>query len=415
MINGDAADTGGSLERLREANRLRVVEALRRHGSASRSDLVELTGLSRTTITSLIGDLQARGVIVATNTGSDGPQRSRGRPPVLLRLAPSAGAALGVAFDHTHVHVAVADLSSTILAERRMEVDVDGSASAALDAAAELIGAVLAEAGIGQGRVLAAGMGMPGLVATPSDPLGSRSVLRGWDGVNPAEALAGRLGGIHVEALNDANLGALAEASLGAGDDVDDLVYVKISSGIGGGLVLGRRLHRGVSGTAGEIGHVKLGDDGVACRCGSRGCLETIASVPAVVSALRPAHGDQLDLEGVLELAARGDAATTRVIKDAGRAVGRVLGDVCNTVNPGAIVVGGDLSAAGSPLMDGIRESLDRYAKPEAAAAVQLRRGKLGARAEVLGAVTLVLGDTSRWSFIGLRTAAGPSVSSATA
>src|SRR3954454_3697181 len=157
MINGDARNTGGSLERLREANRLRVVEALRRHGSASRSDLVELTGLSRTTITSLIGDLQTRGVILATNAGSDGPQRSRGRPPVLLRLAPSAGAALGVAFDHTHVHVAVADLSSTILAERRIEVAVDGSASPPLAAAAELIGAVLAEAGIGQERVLAAG------------------------------------------------------------------------------------------------------------------------------------------------------------------------------------------------------------------------------------------------------------------
>src|SRR4051812_38313985 len=271
MMDTPAPDSGGSLERLREANRLRVVEALRRSGSASRADLVELTGLSRTTITSLLADLQDRGLIVGDRDQAEGTLRPRGRPPVLLRLAPSAGAALGVAFDHTHVHVAVADLSSTILAERRIEVDVDGSASPPLAAAAELIGAVLAEAGIGQERVLAAGMGMPGLVA---GPVGLRSVLRGWDGVNPAEALARLLGGIHVEALNDANLGALAEASLGAGADVDDLVYVKISSGIGGGLVLGRRLHRGVSGTAGEIGHVKLGDDGVACRCGSRGCLE---------------------------------------------------------------------------------------------------------------------------------------------
>jgi predicted NBD/HSP70 family sugar kinase len=409
MINEDASNTGGSLERLREANRMRVVEALRQRGSASRSDLVELTGLSRTTITSLIGDLQTRGVIVAADVGSERPPRSRGRPPVLLRLAPSAGAALGVAFGHTHVHVAAADLSSTILAERLAEVDVDASASRALDAAAELIDAVLAEAGIAREQVVAAGMGIPGLVADTSGHVGLRVTLPGWAKINPAEALATRLPGIHIEALNDANLGALGEASLGAGADVDDVVYVKISSGIGAGMVLGGRLHRGVSGTAGEIGHVKLREDGVACRCGSRGCLETIASVPAVLRALRPAHGDQLDLKGALELAAQGDAATTRVIKDAGRAVGRVLGGVCNTVNPGVIVIGGDLSAAGSPLMDGVRESVDRYAKPEAAASVQLRRSKLGARAEVLGAVTLVLGDTRRWSSIG-RVNPGPSV-----
>src|SRR3954468_19691147 len=167
MINGNS---GGSLERLREANRLRVVEALRLRGSASRSDLVEITGLSRTTITSLISDLHARGLITAD--GSDRSSRARGRPPVLLRLAPAAGAALGVGFGHSHVHVAVADLSSTILAERRRPIDVDASASAALDAAAELIDAVLADAGIGHEQVLAAGMGIPGPIALPPGRVG---------------------------------------------------------------------------------------------------------------------------------------------------------------------------------------------------------------------------------------------------
>src|SRR3954454_3954539 len=248
MINGDESNSGGSLERLREANRLRVVEALRQHGSASRPDLVELTGLSRTTVTSLISDLQRRGVIVASTGESEHPPRSRGRPPVLLRLAPSAGAALGVAFGHTHVNVAAADLSSTILAERRAEVDVDSSASRALDAAAGLIDGVLAEAGIRQEQVVAAGMGIPGFVAAPGGA-GSRSTLPGWAKINPAEALAARLPGVHVEALNDANLGALGEAALGAGADVDDVVYVKISSGIGAGLVFGGRLHRGISST----------------------------------------------------------------------------------------------------------------------------------------------------------------------
>jgi predicted NBD/HSP70 family sugar kinase len=402
MPDMSATDSGGSLERLRETNRLRVVEALRARGSASRSDLVQMTGLSRTTITSLIDDLQARGLIAADRSGADRSLRARGRPPVVLRLAPSAGAALGVAFGHSHVHVAVADLASTVLAERRMNIDVDASAPAALDAAAEMVDAVLLEAGIGHEQVLAAGMGIPGPIAIPTGRIGSSSILPGWEGLNPAEALTARLGDVHVQALNDANLGALAESSLGAGKGISDLIYVKISTGIGAGLVLGGRLHCGISGSAGEIGHVQIRDDGVACRCGNRGCLETIAAVPAVLAALRPAHGERLDLEDVLELAARGDIATTRVIKDAGRAVGRALGDLCNAVNPGAIIVGGDLSGAGAALIDGIRDSVDRYAQPEAAAAVEVHRGDLGARAEVLGALTLVIGDTNRMSSAAL-------------
>ena len=402
MINGSGSDSGGSLERLREANRLRVVEALRLRGSASRADLVQITGLSRTTITSLLGDLHARGLITADPTDPERSERPRGRPPVLLRLAPSAGAALGVAFGHSHVHVAISDLSSIVLAERRRELDVDASASAALDVAAELIDSVLEETGIGREQVVAAGMGVPGPIALPTGRVGSSSILPGWEGLHPAEALAARLRDVHVEALNDANLGALAEASLGAGKGVSDVVYVKISTGIGAGLVLGGRLHCGISGNAGEIGHVQIRDDGFACRCGNRGCLETVAAVPAVLAALRPAHGERLDLKGMLELAARGDAATRRVIKDAGRAVGRALGDVCNVVNPGAIIVGGDLSAAGEPLLDGIRDSVDRYAQPEAATAARVLRSELGARAEVLGALTLVIGDTQRLTSAGL-------------
>jgi predicted NBD/HSP70 family sugar kinase len=313
LIDVQTTDPGGSLERLRESNRLRVVDTLRRFGSASRTELVEKTGLSRTTITSLIGDLHARGMIVAaTERPGDDALRSRGRPPIRLRLAPSAGAALGVAFGHSHVHVAVADLALTVLAERRREIDVDGSADAALDAAAELIDSVLAEAGMGHDRVIAAGMGLPGPIALPSGQVRASSILPGWEGINPAEALAERLGDVHVEALNDANLGVLAEASLGAAKGIADVIYVKVSSGIGAGLILGGRLHRGSSGNAGEIGHVQLREDGTVCRCGNRGCLETIASMPPVLAALRPVHGENLDLEAMLALVARGDLATQR-------------------------------------------------------------------------------------------------------
>jgi predicted NBD/HSP70 family sugar kinase len=394
----------GSLEALREANRLRVIDALRHEGSASRTDLVRITGLSRTTITTLVGDLQTRGLVVELqeDDAAERPDRpGRGRPPVLLRLAPSAGAALGIDFGHRHLRVAVADLSSTVLAERRIDVDVDAAAATALDAAAELVEEVLREAGVDRAQVVGAGMGLPGPIDRRTGTVGSSVILPGWAGLKAAEELAKRID-FHVEVDNDANLGALAESSLGAGRGMNDVIYVKVSSGIGAGLVLGGRLHHGATGIAGEIGHVQVRQDGAVCRCGNRGCLETVASGPALLSVLRPAHDAGLTVTGMLELVAAGDLGTLRVINDAGRAIGHALGDLCNSLNPAAIVVGGDLAAAGAPLLDGIRETVDRYAQPGAADAVTVTRGVLGDRAEVLGALTLVIADTERLRSVGL-------------
>src|SRR5437870_3266452 len=151
MSNGgrNASGSAGSLEALREFNRLRVVDALRQSGLASRADLARMTGLSRTTVATLVNDLQLRGLI---GERADGERRVRrggkGRPPVLLGLNASAGAAVGVDFDHRHVRVALADLSSTVLAERVVDLDVDHDATSALDAAAEMLEEALAEAGV---------------------------------------------------------------------------------------------------------------------------------------------------------------------------------------------------------------------------------------------------------------------------
>jgi len=251
---------------------------------------------------------------------------------------------------------------------------------------------VLREAGVEREQVAGAGMGLPGPIDRRTGTVGSSAILAGWARVNAASELSRRLG-MRVEVDNDANLGALAELSLGAGRGVEDLVYVKVSSGIGAGLVLGGRLHRGATGIAGEIGHVQVRADGAVCRCGNRGCLETVASGPALLNVLRPAHGPDLTLGGMLALAAAGDLGTLRVLNDAGRAIGHALGDLCNSLNPAAVVVGGDLSAAGAPLVEGIREAVDRYAQPGSAQAVTVRRGVLRERAEVLGALTLVIGD----------------------
>jgi predicted NBD/HSP70 family sugar kinase len=370
----------GSLEDLRELNRLRVVDELRRRGNASRGEIANATGLSRTTVTTLVADLQERGLVIETGAANGG---GRGRPPVQLRLDPSAGGAIGIDFGHSHVHAAVSDLSAALLGERRVEVDVDGNPSKALDVAAALGHELVARAGLDPRRVVGAGMGLPG-------PLGASAIMRGWAELDPATELTRRLG-VTATVGNDANLGALAELTLGAGRGMQDLVYLKLASGIGAGLVLGGRLHHGATGIAGEIGHVQVKQDGAVCRCGNRGCLETVASAQALLESLKPAYGEGLTVRAMLELATDGSHGAQRVIKDAGWAIGRAAADLCNSLNPEAIVVGGALGAAGDPLLEGIRESVDRYAQPGTADAVTVVPAELGERAEVLGALALAL------------------------
>jgi predicted NBD/HSP70 family sugar kinase len=377
----------GSLQDMRELNRVRLLEVLRRAGSADRAELVRETGLSRATVSALVRDCIGQGVIVEDRAGS--PPGERGRRSARLQLDPTAGIAVGVDFGHRHVRVAVADLASTVLAERRIELDVDAGADAALDAGAALVSELLADARIDRERVLGVGMGLPAPIDRRTETVGSSSILRAWTGVRPGAELARRVG-LPVRLENAANLGALGEFVYGAGRRSVDMVYVKISSGVGAGLVLDGSLHTGDTGIAGELGHVVVVPDGALCRCGNRGCLETVASAAALLRLLEPLHGPGLTIGRLLELAADGDDRVVAAIVDAGRFVGRALGTLCNAVDPAAIIVGGDLGAACELLLEAIRAELVRTALgrgPEVQPAI------LADRAEVLGAVALALAE----------------------
>jgi predicted NBD/HSP70 family sugar kinase len=193
---------------------------------------------------------------------------------------------------------------------------------------------------------------------------------------------------------NDANLGALAEAASGAGRAAVDLVYLMVSSSVGAGLVLNGRLYRGSLGLAGEIGHVAAVPGGAVCRCGNRGCLETVIAPPVLLELLRSRHGP-LTVGEMIELACGGDRGCRRVLADAGRALGEVVAMLLNVLNPELVVVGGELAAAGDLLLDGVRESLRRAALPAAPVAARVVAGTLGDRSEVLGAIALVVSDAA--------------------
>ena len=377
----------GSLESLRERNRLRVIDALRTRGAISRADIARQTGLSRSTVSSLVGDLQAAGLVVERVAESAAPASPQGgRPPVLVALDQSAGAVVGLDFGHDSLRVAIADLSYAILAETYAELEVDTAAQDALDTAARLVGELIDEAGVERDRVLAAGMGLPGPIERESGVVHS-PILPSWVGLNPANEMEERLE-LPVHLDNDANVGALGESTFGVGRGTHVMAYLRLSAGIGAGLVINGRPFRGARGIAGEIGHVLVDPQGPICRCGNRGCLETFVAGPALCELLRRSHGP-LTVHDLLRLAEEGDAGCQRVLADAGRVVGRAVADLCNYLNPDLVVVGGDLSVAGDVLLEPMREAVRRFAIPAAVEDVEIVAGTLGGRAELLGALAL--------------------------
>ena len=385
----------GSLGSLRELNRLKVLEAVREYGTISRAQIANVTGLARSTVSTLVGELQRAGVVVEREDVQAGSTGSSGRPPLLLSLDPGAGAVIGIQFGHEFVRVAIADLSLTILAEGAVAGDVDHDALSGLDSAAELVGALMREADVDRERLIGVGVALSGPVDRSTGRVVAETILPGWVEIETARWLSERLH-VRVEVDNDANLGALAESVLGAGRGVSEMAYVMLSSGIGGGLILEGRLYRGARGMAGEIGHVTVDDAGHMCRCGNRGCLETVVGAAALTELLRRSHGPGITIEEMIAQARRGDPGCRRVVADAGEVVGRVGAALCNQFNPERFVVGGELALAGELLLDPIRESIRRYAIPAVAEGLTVVAGALGDRAELMGALALVVGQSEQ-------------------
>ncbi|KDN84044.1 ROK family transcriptional regulator [Kitasatospora cheerisanensis] len=377
------ANPAPSARRLR--TRATLLAVLGEHGTLSRAEISRLTGLSRSAVSSAVTDLLDEGLAGET-TATTATGRGRRAAAVTLRRAH----ALVLAFDfgHTHVTAAVADTTGALLGEATAHLDVDNHPREVLDAARTLADRALAAAGHTLDAITAVAAGIPGALDTRTNVVRAPSTLSQWIGMDPAAEL-GRLFGRPVTVGNDAEMGARGERAHSDGQAVNDLIYVKASTGIGAGLLLDGRIYRGASGISGEIGHIQLPDTGTWCRCGNRGCLESVASIVEVrrrlAHVLSPGARESVELPPLGELAAVPAAA--RVIGEAGRTIGRVLADLVNCLNPAAIVIGGELGLAGAPLIHGIRESVDRYAQPAVAEAVEIRASRLGLRSELYGAV----------------------------
>ncbi len=361
-----------------------VFELLRDGTPRTRAQLADASGLARSTIASRIDTLLRLGLVApygdAVSTG--------GRPPSLLALNPSARVVVGIDVGASHTAVALVDLAGTVLAETRTDLDVAEGPEVVLGWAEAAVADLLAAQRREPGEIIAIGVGLPGPVEHETGRAINPPIMPGWDRYD-VPAHVRRAYDVPVLIDNDVNIMALGERHAHL-RDIDDLVYIKVSTGIGAGIVSGGQLQRGAQGTAGDLGHVRLaGADDVRCRCGNLGCLEAVAAGPALARALREQGLDAGDGRAVVGLVRDGEPLAIQTVRQAGRDLGEVLAVLVNLVNPGAIVIGGDLAEAGESLLAGIRETVYQRSLPLATEHLQIRTSQAGERAAILGAATM--------------------------
>lgn len=378
-------DTPGSQSALREANQGRVIRAVRSAGALTQAEIARTTGLSAATVSNIVRELRSAGLLAVT------PTSSGGRRAQSVSLAKVTGLLVGVEIGAERLRAVLCSHEHEVLAEENIAYDSAKSVERALRRTEWLVSTLLRQARVDRTAVRGVGVGVLGPVDATSGQVGAPALVPAWAGADIAGALGERLG-LPVYVDDDSNAAALGELVWGAGRTVSDLVYVKLSTGVGAALILRGDIYSGTGGFAGEIGHITVDEQGRICRCGNRGCLETLVGAPYLLDLLNQPGRTQAapSLATLVEAALAGDLGSRRVIADAGRAVGAVTAMLCNVLNPRRVVIGGDLALADDLLLDPIREALGRQTLPSSAAMVEVVPAELGERATALGAVALV-------------------------
>lgn len=357
-----------------------------RHGRAhTRGDVLELTGLSRMTVSQRLDTLLSSGMIVeGATTEATGGRRRRS-----LVFNTEQARVVTAAVDTTHTRIAVTDLGGAVLAEDQLDVTVESGPSEVLDRIASAIDGLLSGLGLASADLCGAGVSLPGPIDPDSGRPSQPPILPGWDAYPIAEHLQAGLPDVPILTANDADAAALGEYASGYAE-TPSLCLVKVDTGIGTGIVIGGRSYTGADGGAGDIGHVRVSPKSdVRCQCGAIGCLAAVASGRAVAAALTALGFPVASGHDVRELLRAGNADAARLTQEAGHRIGEVLATVVCLLNPEVVLIGGALASA--PLLAGIRESLYRLALPRATRHMALQLGALGDDAAIAGLTRLVV------------------------
>jgi glucokinase-like ROK family protein len=395
---------GSNISKVKSHNMRAMLSMLRQHGYVSRASLAELTGLSTTTVSNLVAELLAQGIVIEDGAIRPASRQGAGRPRTPLSLVPEARCAVGIHIGVGQIRVAVGGLRANLLGHLSMGHALDRSPRKVLHDTAALVEECLSQSGADRNRVVGVGVGASGLV-NPHTGVNVMAPNLGWRDVPIQEILVQHLA-LPVCVDNNARAMALGEALFGVGRDVHAVAFVYARVGVGAGFVVGERLYRGSAAGAGEIGHTTIvPDGGEPCRCGNSGCLETLVSEPAFVR-LAETLAEQ-DRAGILATylerdqgttidrifgAARaGDPAAQAMLKERACYMGIALANLVNVLNPDLIVLGGVFAQGQDLLLPTTEKVMRQRAFANLGAQVQIRASSFGPKAGTVGAVALAL------------------------
>ena len=395
---------GSNVSKVKSHNMRAVLSMLRQHEHASRVHLAELTGLSTTTISNLVSELLEQGIVTEEGAIRSAPRQGAGRPRTSMRLVPEARHGVGIHIGVGQMRVAVGDLRAHLVNCLSLAHSLDRSATEVLADAAALVEEAISQSGVDRDRVVGVGVGASGLV-NPRTGVNVMAPNLGWRDVPIRDLLAQHLA-LPVCVDNNARTMALGEALFGVGKDVRALVFVYARIGVGAGFVVGDRLYRGSAAGAGEIGHTTIiPDDGEPCRCGNRGCLETLVSEPAIVRLAETLASRDRDgilaahlqneqgtaIERIFRAARAGDLDTQAMLEERACYMGIALANLVNVLNPDLIVLGGIFAQGEDLLLPTIEKVMRQRAFANLGTQVQIKTTGFGPQAGAIGAVALAL------------------------
>jgi len=380
----------------------KLVELVREHGEFTKAGLVTSTDYSRTKITSCLASLLDKKIIIENKA----TEYSGGRRSKTFSLNGKLGLVSGIDIGATSIDVCVADFSGRLLVRFAEPASVRDGPIKVLGRACALLENMLKDNSLSGEAMNGIGIGVPGPVDFAAGTVVSPPIMPGWDCYPIIHTMQQWFPAANVVVDNDVNVMALGEINQGAGKGVDNLIFVKIGTGIGAGIICDGKIYRGSSGCAGDIGHIAVDKSGPLCHCGNKGCLETLASGPAIAERALVAaqagespillkhyeeNGRVLRTEDVGEAAREGDALSIEMIQESGRLVGDVLSGLVNFYNPEMIVIGGGVANLGNMLLSSIRQTVLRRSLPLATRDLGIVFSEIGADAGVIGAVNLAM------------------------
>src|SRR3954468_19692617 len=394
-----------------------VLHLVRSGQARTRPELARLSGMGRGAVTQRVAELLESGLLVESEIG----RSTGGRPPRELAVRAEAGLVLVAPLGATHIAVGVTDLTGRLLACVQEPADIAAGPDRTLDRVAELFDELLERPSVPRAPVYGIGVGLPGPVEFASGSPVSPPIMPGWDG-HPVRAHLAERYDVPVWVDNDVNLMALGELRVGAAQDEQDVIYVKIGTGIGAGLISSGRLHRGAQGAAGDIGHATVDrGSGIVCRCGNVGCLEALAGGAALsrdgTTAAEEGRSGFLArvLDGgkpiapadVAAAAEHGDPVAVEMLTRSGQLVGETVATLVNFFNPALVLLGGGVALGGDMILASVREAVYRRSLPLATRDLRIDRSTLTPDPALSGAAHMVLDELfsrqrlGRWLPVG--------------